>query len=137
MQTWFLLKTRKINVREMLLCRPILLIVLKTGLCVRACFFLGHPKFLQIRVSWFPVGMDGDQIGCHKVSGMIAPRDHAYSKFISERPSYFLPPCINGSRCETTGSLVKHMWGWLNISMLSFPHWFELRGALPFALYGS
>jgi hypothetical protein len=27
------------------------------GLCVRACFFLGHPKILRIRVSWFPVGM--------------------------------------------------------------------------------
>jgi hypothetical protein len=44
----------KINVHEMLLCRPILLIVLKTGLYVCACFFLGHPKILQILVSWFP-----------------------------------------------------------------------------------
>jgi hypothetical protein len=58
----------------MLLCRPILLIVLKTGLCVRACFFLGHPKILQIRVFWFPVGMGGDQIGCHKVSDKIVPQ---------------------------------------------------------------
>jgi hypothetical protein len=137
MQTWFLLKTMKINVREMLLCRPILLIVLKTGLCVRACFFLGHPKILRIRVSWFPVGMGGDQIGCHKVSDMIAPMDHAYSELISERPSYFLSHYVNGSRCETTGSLVKHKWGWLDISMLSFPHGFELCCALPFALYGS
>jgi hypothetical protein len=64
----------KINVREMLLCRPILLIVLITGLCVHACFFLGHPKILQIWVSWFPRGMGGDQIGCHKVSDMIAPQ---------------------------------------------------------------
>jgi hypothetical protein len=49
-------------------------IVLRTGLCVRACFFLGHPKILRIRVSWFPGGMGGDQIGCHKVSDMIAPQ---------------------------------------------------------------
>jgi hypothetical protein len=105
----------------MLLCRPILLIVLKTGLYVRACFFLGHLKILQIRVSWLPGGMGGDQIGCHTVSDMIAPRYHAYSEFISERPGYFLPHYINGSQCETTGSLVKHRWGWLDISMLSFP----------------
>jgi hypothetical protein len=105
----------------MLLCRPILLIVLKTDLCVRACFFLGHPKILRIRVSWFRVGMGGDQIGCHKVSDMIAPRDHAYSELISERPGYFFPHYIHGSRCETIGSLVKHRWGWLDIRMLSFP----------------
>jgi hypothetical protein len=106
----------------------------KTGLCVRACFFLGHPKILQIRVSWFPVGMGGDQIGCHKVSDM-PPRDYAYSELISERPGYFLPYYINGSRCKTTGSLVKNRWGWLEISVLSSPHW--LCGALPLALYGS
>ena len=137
MRTRFLLKTMKINAREMLLCRPILLIVLRTGLCVCACFFLGHPKILRIRVSWFPVGMGGDQIGYHKVSDMIAPSHHAYSELISECPGYFLPHYIDGSRCETTGSLVKHRWGWLNISMLSSPHWFELYGALPFALYDS
>jgi hypothetical protein len=84
-------------------------------------FFLGHPKNLQIRVSWFSVGMGGDQIGCHKVSDMIAPRDHAYFELISERPSYFFPYYINGSRCETTGSLVKHRWGRLDIGMLSSP----------------
>jgi hypothetical protein len=61
----------------------------------------------------------------------------AYSELISERPGYFLPHYIDGSRCETTGSLVKHRWGWLDISMLSFPHWFELCGALPFTLYDS
>jgi hypothetical protein len=81
--------------------------------------------------------MGGDQIGYHKVSDMIAPRDHAYSELISECPDYFLPHYIDGSQCETTGSLVKHRWGWLNISMLSSPHWFELYGALPFALYDS
>jgi hypothetical protein len=69
----FLLEIMKINVREMPLCRPILSIVLKTGLCVCACSFLDHPEILRIRVSWFPVGMGGDQIGCHKVSDMIAP----------------------------------------------------------------
>jgi hypothetical protein len=74
MRTRFLLKIMKINARGMLLCRPILLIVLGTGLCVRTCFFLGHPKILRIRVSWFPVGMGGDQIGYHKVFDMIAPR---------------------------------------------------------------
>jgi hypothetical protein len=137
MQTRFLLKTMKINAREMLLCRSILLIVLRTDLCVRACFFLGHPKILRIQVSWFSGGMGGNQIGCHKVSDMIAPRYHAYSELISERPGYFLSHYIDGSRCETIGSLVKHRWCWLDISVLSSPHWFELCGALPFALYGS
>jgi hypothetical protein len=115
----------------------LLLIVLETDLCVHACFFLGHPKILQIQVSWFHVGMGDDQIDCHKVSDMISPRDHAYSELISERPSYFFPYYINGSQCETTGPMVKHWWGWLDISMLSSPHWFELCGILLFALYGS
>jgi hypothetical protein len=74
MRTRFLLRTMKINAHEMLLCQPILLIVLRIGLCVRVCFFLGHPKILRIRVSWFPEGMGGDQIGCHKVFDMIAPQ---------------------------------------------------------------
>jgi hypothetical protein len=52
------------------MCRPILLIVLETGLCVHLCFSLGHPKILQIWVSWFPVGMCGSQIGYHKASDM-------------------------------------------------------------------
>jgi hypothetical protein len=83
------------------------------------------------------MGMGGDQIGCHTVSDMIAPRNHAYSELISERLGYLVPHYINGSQCETTGSLVKHRWVWLDIGMLSSPHWFELCGALPFALYGS
>jgi hypothetical protein len=83
------------------------------------------------------MGMGGDQIGCHTVSDMIAPRNHAYSELISERLGYLFPHYINGSQCETTGSLVKHRWVWLDIGMLSSPHWFELCGALPFALYGS
>jgi hypothetical protein len=57
-------------------------------MCSRV-FFLGHPKILRIRVSWFPVGMGGDQIGCHKVSDMIAPMDHAYFELISECPAIF------------------------------------------------
>jgi hypothetical protein len=105
----------------MLLCRPILLIVLRTGLCVRACFSLvarkfcefGYPRSLGVRVVIksavirFPI--------------WLPPRHHAYSELISEHPDYFLPHYIDGSRCETNGSLVKHRWGWLDISMLSFP----------------
>jgi hypothetical protein len=91
MRTWFLLKIMKINAREMLPCRPILLIVLKTGLCVRACFFLGHPQILQIRVSWFPVGMSGDQISYHKVSDMIAPRGPCLLRAYLGTPQLFLP----------------------------------------------
>jgi hypothetical protein len=81
----------KINVHEMLMCRPILLIVLKTGLYVRACFFLGHPQILQIRVSWFPGGMGGDQIGCHKVSDMIAPQVPCLLRAYLGTPRLFLP----------------------------------------------
>jgi hypothetical protein len=104
MRTRFLLKTMKINAHEKLLCRPILLIVLRTGLCVHACFLFGHPKILRNRVSWFSGGMGGDQIGCHKVSDTIAPRHHAYFELISERPGYFFPHYIDGSRCETVGT---------------------------------
>jgi hypothetical protein len=82
-------------------------------------------------------GTPGVRNADNNVFDMIAPRHYAYSELISERPSYFLPHYINGSRCETTVSLVKHRWGWLDIGMLSSPHWFELCGALPFALYGS
>jgi hypothetical protein len=75
----------------MLSCQPILLIVLKTGLCVRACFFFGHPKILQNRVSWFPVGMGGDQIGCHKVSDMIAPQAPCLLRAYLGTPRLFPP----------------------------------------------
>jgi hypothetical protein len=91
MQTRFLLEIMKINVREMPPCRPILLIVLKTGLCVRACSFLDHPKILRIRVSWFPVGMGGDQIGCLKVSDMIAPQGPCLLRAYLGTPRLFLP----------------------------------------------
>jgi hypothetical protein len=79
----------KINAREMLLCRPILLIVLRTGLCVHTCFFLGHLKILRIRVSWFPVGMGGDQISYHKVSDMIAPQGLYLLRAYLETPQLF------------------------------------------------
>jgi hypothetical protein len=91
MRTRFLLKTMKINAREMLLCRPILLIVLRTGLCISACFFLGHPKILRIRVSWFPGGMGGDQIGYHKVSDMIAPQEPCLLRAYLGTPRLFAP----------------------------------------------
>jgi hypothetical protein len=70
MQMQSLLKVKKINTHKMSLYRSILLIVLRTGLCVRACSFLGHPRTLRIRLSWFPKGMGGGQISCHKVSDM-------------------------------------------------------------------
>jgi hypothetical protein len=91
MQTRFLLEIMKINVRKIPLCRPILLIVLKTGLCVRACFFLDHLKILRIWVSWFPVGMGGDQIGCHKVSDTITPQGPCLLRAYLETPRLFLP----------------------------------------------
>jgi hypothetical protein len=69
-----LLKIMKINVHGMLRCRPILLTVLRTGLCAHACSFLGHPKTLRIRVFWSPVGMEAGQTGYHKVSDMTAPQ---------------------------------------------------------------
>ena len=108
MRMQFLLKITKINARGTPLCRPILLIVLKTGLYVRVCSFLGHPKILRIRVSWFPVGMGSGQIDCYKASEMIAPRNHAYFELILERPDYFFPYYIDSSRWETTGSLVQY-----------------------------
>jgi hypothetical protein len=92
----------------MLRCRPILLIVLRTGLYAHACSFLGHPKTLRIRVFWSPVGMGDVQNGYHKVSDMIAPGDYTNSELISERPSYFLSYYIDGSRWETTDSLVQY-----------------------------
>jgi hypothetical protein len=136
MQTWFLLKTMKINVREMLLCRPILLIVLKTGICVRACFFLGHPKILRIRVSWFPVGVGGDQIGCHKVSDMIAPPGTMLTPSLSRNA----PAISSLTLSMAAGARPPALWsniggvGWKLACCLP-PHW--LCGALPLSLYGS
>jgi hypothetical protein len=42
--------------------------------------------------------MGDSQIDYHKVSDMIALRDHANSELISERPSYLFPHYINGHR---------------------------------------
>ena len=72
MRMQFLLVVMKINKHGTPMCRSILLIALKTGLCVHVCSFLGHPKILRIRVSWFPVGMGGGQISCHKASDMTS-----------------------------------------------------------------
>jgi hypothetical protein len=54
-------------------------------------FFLGHPKILRIRISWFPVGMGGDQIGCHKVSDMIAPQGPCLLRAYLGTPRLFPP----------------------------------------------
>lgn len=35
----------------------------------------------------FPSGIGGNQIGCHRVFDMIAPRNHANSELISECPA--------------------------------------------------
>jgi hypothetical protein len=65
--------------------------------------------------------MDDGQIGYHEVFDMTAPRDYAYFELISERPGYLFPYYINGSRWETTDSLVQHGRGCLDISLLSSP----------------
>jgi hypothetical protein len=109
-----LLKIMKIDAHGMLRCRPILLIVLKTGLCAHACYFLGHPKTLRIQVFWSPVGMGDGQIGCHKVSDMTAPRDYTNSELISERPSYF--------------SLLLYRWQPVGDHRLFGPIWVRLFG---------
>jgi hypothetical protein len=51
--------------------------------------------------------MGDGQIGYHKVSDMTAPWDYTNSELIS-RPSYVLSYYIDGSRWETTGSLVQY-----------------------------
>jgi hypothetical protein len=73
MRMWYLLKIMKINAHRIPLCRSVLLIVLKTSICVRVSSFLGHPKILRIQVSWFPGGMGDGQIGCRKVSDTTVP----------------------------------------------------------------
>jgi hypothetical protein len=137
MRMWFLLKIMKINVREMLLCRPILLIVLGTGLCVRACSFPGHPKIFRIRVSWFPVGMGGDQIGCHKVFDMIAPQESCLLRAYLGTPPLF-PPSLYQWQPVRDHQLSGQTWvGLAGYWHVVSPHWFELCGAMSFALYGS
>jgi hypothetical protein len=63
----------------------------KTDLCVRVCSFLGHPKILRIRVSWFPMGVGGGQIGYHKVSDMTAPQGSCLLRAYLGTPWLFLP----------------------------------------------
>jgi hypothetical protein len=87
----FLLMIMKVNAPGMPLCRPILLIALKTSLCVRACSFLGHPKILRIRVSRFPVGMGDGQICCRKVSDMTFPQGPCLLRAYLGTPRLFLP----------------------------------------------
>jgi hypothetical protein len=101
-------KDNEKNVHGMLRCQPILLTMLRTGLCAHVCSFLGHLKTLRIRVFWSPVGMGDGQTGYYKVSNMNAPGDYTNSELISERPSYFLSYYIDGSRWEATGSLVQY-----------------------------
>jgi hypothetical protein len=81
----------KINAHEMLLCRPILLTGLKLIYVFARVFSFVTRNFLRIRVSWFPVGMGGDQIGCHKVSDMIAPLGPCLLRAYLETPRLFLP----------------------------------------------
>jgi hypothetical protein len=123
----------------MLRCRPILLAMLRTGLCAHACSFLGHPKTLRIRVFWSPVGMGAGQTGYHKVSDMTAPRDYTNSELISERPNYFLPYYIDGSWWETTGFLIQYGGVCLDVGILfSSPLVWVLRrvNACPMRLIG-
>jgi hypothetical protein len=87
----FLLKIMKINIHRTPLCQPILLIALKTSLCVRVCSFLGYLKILRIRVSWSPVGMGGGQIGCHKASDMTIPWGPCLLRAYLGMPRLFLP----------------------------------------------
>jgi hypothetical protein len=52
--------------------------------------------------------MGDGQTGYYNVYDMNAPGDYTNSELISERPSYFLSYYIDGSRWETTGSLVQY-----------------------------
>jgi hypothetical protein len=86
-----LLGTMRTNECGTPLYQPILLTVIETSLCARACSYLGHLKTLQIQVSLFPRDTSDNQIGYHKVSDMTTPRGHATFEFISEHPSYNPP----------------------------------------------
>jgi hypothetical protein len=87
----FLLKIMKISAHRTPLCRPILLIALGIGLCVRACSFLGHPKISRIQVSWFPVGMSDGQISYHKVSDLTVPQGPCLLRAFLGTPRLFFP----------------------------------------------
>jgi hypothetical protein len=67
-----------------------------------------------------PVGTSDSQIDYHRASNMTTPRDHANFELISERFGYIFPHYADGNQWESTGSLVQHRCGCLDISML-FP----------------
>jgi hypothetical protein len=103
------------------LWRLILLIVLKTGLCVRVYSFLDQRKFREFGYPgslWVWVMVKSAVV---RSPIWLFPRDHAYSELISERPDYFFPYYFNSSQWETTGSLSHHRWGCLDTSLLSSP----------------
>jgi hypothetical protein len=77
------------------------------SMCSRVLFPWSPENFANSGIL-VPVGMGDGQIGYHKVSHMTAPRDYTNSELISKRPSYFLSYYIDGSRWETTGSLVQY-----------------------------
>jgi hypothetical protein len=127
MRMRFLLKIMKINAHGTPLCRPILLIALKIGICVCVCSFLGHPKILRIRVSQIPVGMSDGQIGCRKVSDMTVPHGPCLLRAYLGTPWLFLPLLYHPIIGEVVLTLV-----------CCLPtHWFGFCGVLLFALYSS
>jgi hypothetical protein len=135
MRTRFLLKIVKINAGEMLPCRPILLIVLRTGLCVRACFFLGHSKTLRIRVFWSPMGMGDSQTGYHKVSDMTAPPGTILTPSLSRNAPAISSLTISmaaGGRSPTRWSNMGEF-VWMLVCCF-LPHWFGFCDALIHAL---
>jgi hypothetical protein len=91
MQTRFLLEIMKINVREMPLCWPILLIVLKLAYVFARVLSLITRKFCEfgnLGSLWVWVVIKSAVI---RFPIRLPPGDHAYSKLISERPGYFFP----------------------------------------------
>jgi hypothetical protein len=64
------------------------------------------------------VGTGDSQIGYHRASDMTTPRDRANFELISERFGYIFPHYADGNQRESTGSLVQHRCGCLDISML-------------------
>jgi hypothetical protein len=137
MRMSFLLKITKINARGTPLCRPILLIVLETGLCVHVCFSLGHPKFLRIRVSWFHVGMGGGQIGCHKAFDMTALGIMLTPSLSRNAPaisSLTMSIAVGGRPPALRSNIGEVVW---ILACCLTPHWFEFCGVLISALCGS
>jgi hypothetical protein len=130
-----LLKIMKINAHIMLWCRPILLIVLRTGLYAHACSFLGQPKTLRIRVFWSLVGMGDGQNGYHKVSDMTAPPGTILTPSLSRNAPAISSLTISmaaGGRPPTLWSNMGEV-VWMLVCCFP-PHWFEFCGALIHAL---